>query len=205
MLRYSCTRGRLSPVWMCALAIISVSVLYSCAFFKGKSESQPAAVTPAAPTPRVFSSVGGAQIDEHENPTTLPTPFAPFAKENRDPYVIMKDWPVDNDGNPDWVKAFKEGVVNPREAIEDKKPVPPFNFDIDIPAVGAMPDVVFPHFPHTFWLDCGNCHPSIFVMKRGANPISMVKIVNGEFCGRCHGRVAFPISDCTRCHVKPKE
>jgi c(7)-type cytochrome triheme protein len=41
-------------------------------------------------------------------------------------------------------------------------------------------------------------------MKRGANPISMVKIVNGEFCGRCHGRVAFPISNCARCHVKPK-
>jgi c(7)-type cytochrome triheme protein len=67
-----------------------------------------------------------------------------------------------------------------------------------------MPNVVFPHFPHTYWLDCGNCHPDIFVMKKGANPISMVKIVNGEFCGRCHGRVAFPISNCSRCHVKPK-
>jgi c(7)-type cytochrome triheme protein len=70
--------------------------------------------------------------------------------------------------------------------------------------VGAMPNVIFPHKPHTLWLECGNCHPAIFKMQKGANPISMVKIVNGEFCGRCHGRVAFPISNCNRCHVKPK-
>ena len=184
----------------------SLSVLlYSCTFFKTRSDEPETVATPAVPAPRTVASIGGTQEDEYENPSTIPTPFAPFARENRDPYTITKDWPVDAEGNPDWVAAFKEGIISPREAIEDKKPVPPFNFDIEIPAVGAMPDVVFPHFPHTYWLDCGNCHPSIFVMKRGANPISMVKIVNGEFCGRCHGRVAFPISNCLRCHVKPKE
>jgi c(7)-type cytochrome triheme protein len=183
--------------------------LYACTFFKAKppaaGDQKPAAPAPVAPP--VTSSVGGAQTgDDYEDPTTLPEPGPPYAKDNRDPNVIMKNFPVDSEGNIDWVKAFKDNVVHPHESLDlNKPPMPPFNFDIEIPAVGAMPNVIFPHFPHTYWLDCGNCHPSIFVMKRGANPISMVKIVNGEFCGRCHGRVAFPISNCTRCHVKPKQ
>jgi c(7)-type cytochrome triheme protein len=175
--------------------------LYACSVFQAP-QSAPA----AAPQPPAVSSVGGSQTgDDYEDPATLPEPFAPFAKENRDPNVIMKNFPVDAEGNIDWVKAFKDNVVHPKESLDPAKPpTPPFNFDVEIPAVGSMPNVIFPHFPHTYWLDCGNCHPSIFIMKRGANPISMVKIVNGEFCGRCHGRVAFPISNCNRCHVKPK-
>jgi c(7)-type cytochrome triheme protein len=203
-------RRRSTAAALAALTLLGVSVAgpYSCTFFKkspDQAASPPAAAPQAAPPPAV-SSVGGSQTgDEYEDPTTLPEPFAPFAKENRDPNVIMKNFPVDAEGNIDWVKAFKDNIVSPKESLDPSKPpVPPFNFDIEIPAVGAMPNVVFPHFPHTYWLDCGNCHPSIFVMKRGANPISMVKIVNGEFCGRCHGRVAFPISNCNRCHVKPK-
>ncbi len=33
----------------------------------------------------------------------------------------------------------------------------------------------------------------------------MKKIAAGEYCGRCHNRVAFPLFDCLRCHVIPKE
>jgi c(7)-type cytochrome triheme protein len=118
----------------------------------------------------------------------------------------MKDLPKDAVDAIDFVKSFKDNIIKPRGSLDPNAPeVPPFPFDVEIPAVGAMPNVIFPHFPHTFWLDCANCHPNIFIMKKGANPISMVKIVNGEFCGRCHGKVAFPISNCTRCHVKPKE
>ncbi len=186
--------------------VLIAAVLYSCTFFQQKpaAPAKPAQTT-TLPPPPVTSSVGQGQLDEYEDTTTLPEPGPPYARDNRDPNVIMKSFPVDSEGNIDWVKAFKDKTVHPHESLDlSKPPMPPFNFDVEIPAVGAMPNVIFPHFPHTFWLDCGNCHPSIFVMKRGANPISMVKIVNGEFCGRCHGRVAFPISNCTRCHVKPK-
>ncbi|HET6370455.1 MAG TPA: c(7)-type cytochrome triheme domain-containing protein [Nitrospiria bacterium] len=142
---------------------------------------------------------------EYEDPTKLPTPGPPYGRDNRNPEVVLKSFPKDAIGADDWVKAFKENEIKPHESLDlAKKPVPPFNFDVEIPAIGAMPNVIFPHFPHTFWLDCANCHPAIFQMKKGANPISMVKIVNGEFCGRCHGRIAFPIANCTRCHVKPK-
>jgi hypothetical protein len=33
----------------------------------------------------------------------------------------------------------------------------------------------------------------------------MVQILLGEKCGVCHGKVAFPVSECRRCHSKPKE
>jgi len=191
-----------------AFGLVVLVVLFACTRpFTKKSEAPAAAPEPAsAAAPVVGSPPLPTQLsDDYADPTQIPTPGFPFAKENRDPELILKNIPKDQGGNVDWVKAFENNLIHPRESLDPDKPlVPPFKFDIDIPAVGAMPNVVFPHFPHTYWLDCGNCHPNIFVMKKGANPISMVKIVNGEFCGRCHGRVAFPISNCTRCHVKPK-
>ena len=69
---------------------------------------------------------------------------------------------------------------------------------------GSMPNVVYPHLPHTEWLDCTNCHDEIFVPEKGANQISMAGILLGQKCGICHGKVAFPISDCRRCHSQPK-
>jgi c(7)-type cytochrome triheme protein len=69
---------------------------------------------------------------------------------------------------------------------------------------GSMPDVVYPHKQHTEWLDCSNCHPSIFVPQKGANQISMASILLGQKCGVCHGKVAFPVSECRLCHSRKK-
>jgi len=49
---------------------------------------------------------------------------------------------------------------------------------------------------------CGNCHTGIFDKKAGATPVSMVENWEGEYCGRCHGRVSFPLANCYRCHSK---
>jgi c(7)-type cytochrome triheme protein len=192
------------------VVLVATLALFACKPFTKKADapvsSETAAAPAPAPPPAVSSPPMPTQLsDDFEDPTQMPTPGPPFAKENRNPELILKNIPKDQGGSVDWVAAFKKELIHPRESLDPTKaPVPPFDFNIDIPAVGAMPNVVFPHLPHTYWLDCGNCHPNIFVMKKGANPISMVKIVNGEFCGRCHGRVAFPISNCSRCHVKPK-
>jgi c(7)-type cytochrome triheme protein len=191
--------------WGFALLAGMLVLVYACTRQQQKPDeastkpAAPAAATPAIPVQppaQAKESTAAAPLvapnptePGYEDPTQLPVPGAPYGKDNRNADVVLKEFPRDAVGADDWVKA----------------PVPPFNFDVEIPAVGAMPNVVFPHFPHTFWLDCGNCHPAIFQMKKGANPISMVKIVNGEFCGRCHGRIAFPLANCTRCHVKPKE
>jgi c(7)-type cytochrome triheme protein len=78
--------------------------------------------------------------------------------------------------------------------------------DIIFTDTGSMPYVRFPHLSHTLWLDCSNCHPSIFVQKKGANNIAMTDILQGRFCGLCHGKVSFPPTlNCTRCHSVPQK
>ena len=68
-----------------------------------------------------------------------------------------------------------------------------------------MPDVVYPHKQHTEWLDCSNCHPDVFIPKKGADQISMAAILLGQKCGVCHGKVAFPVTECKRCHSSKKK
>jgi c(7)-type cytochrome triheme protein len=66
------------------------------------------------------------------------------------------------------------------------------------------PDVLYPHKAHTERLDCTSCHPDIFNMAKGGNPdMNMMKIISGQYCGVCHGRVAFPLLNCFRCHSQP--
>ncbi len=67
----------------------------------------------------------------------------------------------------------------------------------------GMPPVIFPHWLHRIEFKCQVCHPAsaIFEMKAGANDIDMKKIVDGQFCGKCHnGEVAWKPVECARCH-----
>jgi len=104
----------------------------------------------------------------------------------------------------DWTAALKYGVINPVDSLDpNKKTVPPIDFNVIFKVRGELPEVVFPHLAHTVWLDCTNCHPKIFVMRAGVNHVTMDAIRQGEFCGQCHGKVAFPLYDCNRCHSRP--
>lgn len=119
--------------------------------------------------------------------------------------VPLQILPKDNAGNVDWVKSLRQGIIKPKDSLDPKKPsTPVIDLDIVFKVKGDLPDVVYPHYPHTEWLSCNNCHPKIFIMQAGANKVTMKKIEEGQFCGRCHGVVAFPLSNCTRCHSKPK-
>ncbi|MBN4063247.1 hypothetical protein JYT79_00545 [Cardiobacterium sp. AH-315-I02] len=104
-----------------------------------------------------------------------------------------------------WVKSLENTKINPRfDKIDpDAKPVI-MDLNIVREVKGTMPNVVFPHKQHTEWLDCSNCHPAIFIPQKGANDISMAAILLGEKCGVCHGKVAFPISECRLCHSQKK-
>lgn len=105
-----------------------------------------------------------------------------------------------------WVKAIEEGKINPRWDRSDPAAVPVvIDLNIVREVKGSMPDVVYPHKQHTEWLDCSNCHPAIFNPQKGSNAISMAAILLGEKCGVCHGKVAFPVSECRLCHSKKKE
>ncbi len=105
----------------------------------------------------------------------------------------------------DWVKSLDKKKIKPLYDLDDPELVP-MTVDMNIvrEVKGTMPDVVFPHEQHTQWLECANCHPAIFIPQKGANPMSMVDIMLGNKCGVCHGTVAFPVTECRRCHSKAK-
>lgn len=111
-----------------------------------------------------------------------------------------------NTGNyVDWVAALGNKQIQPRWDVRDLKAEPTvMDLNIVREVKGTMPDVVFPHKQHTEWLDCANCHPAIFIPQKGANQISMAAIMLGQKCGVCHGKVAFPVSECRLCHSRAK-
>ncbi|RMD62372.1 MAG: cytochrome c, class I [Alphaproteobacteria bacterium] len=122
------------------------------------------------------------------------------------PSEAFQGFPPARGGNRvDWVKALEEGLIAPRYELDDPT-AEAFTMDLTIvrEVKGSMPDVVYPHLPHTQWLDCTNCHDDIFIPEKGKNQISMAAILLGQKCGVCHGKVAFPVTDCRRCHSKPK-
>jgi c(7)-type cytochrome triheme protein len=130
-------------------------------------------------------------------PVEVAPTYATFAE-------LEAAFPRDVMGNLDWVAAAKEGLIQPRPGIDPDTPdIVPMPLDVRLdPGIPSM-EVVFPHAAHTYWLRCDNCHPAIFQMRAGADPITMAGIFAGEYCGRCHGKVAFPpATGCTRCHVK---
>ncbi len=122
------------------------------------------------------------------------------------PEVAMENFPRDSAGLIDWVQVLKLGHIEPRSDIHGLEPnLKPIDLDILFKDTGAMPHVLFPHRQHTEWLACKNCHPAIFVKKKGANDIKMMDVLTGKYCGVCHGKIAFaPTKNCMRCHSVPK-
>ncbi len=122
------------------------------------------------------------------------------------PAVAFAEMPKSPAGNHvDWVKALDAKTIAPRwDRLDPAAQAVVMDLNIVREVKGSMPDVVYPHKQHTEWLDCSNCHPAIFVPQKGANQISMASILLGRQCGVCHGKVAFPVSECRLCHSKKK-
>lgn len=122
-------------------------------------------------------------------------------KEYNDFLKTVKQAPFGNE--LDWVEAVESGKINPVYSIynKDDKPLE-FDKKLELAADwGFIPPAYFDHKTHTRWLDCGNCHPDIFnVKKKGTKHFSMKYILDDKFCGVCHISIAFPIDDCKRCH-----
>jgi c(7)-type cytochrome triheme protein len=167
-----------------------------------QTESEPPA--PAAPLTDAPEAEPPAEAPPAEPPAPAVLEDLPVEQEPQQP-IAFNYLPKAKMGYVDWVEAIKQGIIEPKESLDPNTvTMRPLDFDIIFKVKGDLPDVVYPHYPHTIWLDCRNCHPGIFLMKQGSNPVTMEKILQGEFCGRCHGTVAFPISDCFRCHSRPK-
>lgn len=118
--------------------------------------------------------------------------------------------PKDQFGMVNWNKAVSDGIIRPLGSLTGKEPeYEGFLDNLILFQVGVhfMADVIFPHGMHTYWLGCDSCHPKPFEEKAGATQFTMQDIVKGEFCGKCHGTVAFPpgaYKNCRRCHAITK-
>lgn len=102
----------------------------------------------------------------------------------------------------DWSRAVKDGNIKPKYSLyRDEKPLE-FDKLLELRAEwGGISPAVFPHAAHVQWLDCANCHPDIFnIKKKTTRHFEMRYILNKKFCGVCHLSVAFPLDDCRRCH-----
>ena len=146
-------------------------------------------------------------------------PMTPLAKDGihdptvetihvlQDPKQAMINFPKDRRGEVNWVEALNQGYIHPRKTNtgrpEDGAPMKELDLDVLMTDTAQMPNVRFPHLAHTRWLACSNCHPDIFIPKANGNPISMEKVLKGQFCGRCHDKVSFALWTCERCHSVP--
>lgn len=157
----------------------------------------------AVPTgcPRCHLALAGPRT------AAAPAPSAPAAEPAVEKLKTWEDvaqaLPKAATGGVDWVKAIADGTIAPRSGLDPRAPgLPPLTLDVErIPEGQPAFRVVFPHSVHTQWLACANCHPGIFQMKRGATPINMGAIFAGQYCGVCHGKVAFAVpTGCPRCH-----
>lgn len=135
----------------------------------------------------------------------LHDPTSPAIGVLQEPADALSLLPPDNSGNKvAWIRALREGYIEPRTNIYPETKIEIIDMDIVMEKTGELPMVLFPHKPHTEWLDCKNCHDKIFIEKVDANPINMFAILTGEYCGQCHGAVAFPLTECNRCHSVPR-
>ena len=131
-------------------------------------------------------------------------PRGPAMGVLQQPAEALEPLPRDGAGNlVRWVAAIDSGAISPRTNLFPETIVRTLDQDIIIAKYGSMPAVKFPHRQHTLWLDCANCHDQLFKAQIGANKFSMLAILNGEQCGLCHGAVAFPLTECNRCHSVP--
>jgi c(7)-type cytochrome triheme protein len=143
---------------------------------------------------------------------TIPTcdlchSFGKDVKFKNNFYEFRKQFPVERFGNGiDWLKAEDQGLLTLKDYLEGisikrSKIQEPQEFDLTAKEPN-MPDIVFSHKKHSVWNGCELCHPEIFGVKKGSDPLSMQEIFAGKYCGACHGKVAFPNIDCQRCHTK---
>ena len=126
--------------------------------------------------------------------------------------------PKDKYGLIDWIKLTEDGLALPKGALDPNDPLheSPVHYvfdedgeedieDIVMPVKSdSISPVLYPHTTHTWWLSCKSCHPARFDRTAGDTRMTMKEMGKGKYCGECHGKVAFPLEDCSRCHNKER-
>jgi c(7)-type cytochrome triheme protein len=150
----------------------------------------------------------GSKAAAHWSPLykdELHDPLMPALKQMQKPENFLSKLPRDGAGNQvNWSLAIERGYINPQDSIRTNTKIKVLDLDVLRRNTGEMDIVLFPHKQHTEWLTCSDCHEELFRSKAGATKFGMFDILKGEYCGRCHGAVAFPLTDCKRCHSVPR-
>jgi c(7)-type cytochrome triheme protein len=181
-----------------AAAAVAVALLLSaCSWQRVKS-------VVFEPTPPPKDVVHAARRTPYQPPPPAPK-VTPLEERPRTDWAAeLAKLPQTDVGGTDWVRALNEGLIDPKPGLDEKAEEEPV-LDQNVELVPKdMPDfkATYPHKIHTRLLACANCHTGIFQMQAGADPMTMEKILGGEYCGRCHGKVAFdPATACPRCHL----
>ncbi len=116
---------------------------------------------------------------------------------------LQKGLPRAKFGNEiDWVKALENGLIKPKVSLSGDYQHIGLDKTLTLAAeMSGISPAVFPHKAHVQWLECANCHPDIFnIKKKTTKHFSMERILKGEFCGACHLKIAFPLDECRKCH-----
>lgn len=154
----------------------------------------------------ILSGIGFAATLLAGNWNTLGTdglhdPSNPSLRLLQDPAQALSVLAPDTAGNKvDWVAAVRQGQIRPRTSIDGSRVPDEHSTEIIMRNTLSLPAVRFPHAAHNLWMSCEMCHDSIFKPEIDGNDISMSKILEGEYCGLCHGAVSFPLTECNRCH-----
>ena len=118
-------------------------------------------------------------------------------------FELQKKLPRTAYGNQiDWVTAMNNGLIKPLNSLSANDRHIVFDKTLTLKAeMSGIPSASFPHKTHEEWLDCSNCHPELFnIKKKTTRNLTMNNLIKGESCAICHLRVAFPLDDCKRCH-----
>jgi len=161
---------------------------------------------PDDPRSGIYLSITG-KMAGMGNPSQTASDAYKYGRGSHPKALAGAGLPKDKFGLIDWMAIVNQKIIKPRGSLKPGAPeMPPFDMNVLITAKGDyVNDVLFPHKAHTYWLKCENCHTGIFIMAKGKNKMTMQGIVQGKWCGRCHGKVAFPLTDCNRCHQTPKQ
>lgn len=156
-----------------------------------------------------LAAVAGAQDKRSWKPLAadgVHDPESPALGQLQAPAEALSKLPAESSGDRvRWSEALRNRLIAPRAGSDPKSGSDAQVLDLDLvmDPNGSMRPVLFPHRDHTQWLECTNCHEGLFKMQAGASQISMLRILEGEQCGVCHGAVAFPLTECNRCHSLP--
>jgi c(7)-type cytochrome triheme protein len=94
------------------------------------------------------------------------------------------------------IKEHKESNVN-KDACNSCHNLTTFSY-----SSAGMP-ASFSHQGHSKKFGCNECHPKLFLMKKGSTKLTMDEMYKGSSCGTCHnGKKAFASTDCAKCHSK---